>query len=563
MLQATTDPQKVTQLRNIFAYDGTTLNLTGFHGENIPVFDQFRKLITHSPVFKQFKHTYGRTYKIRQIQLDPSLNSENIAERQDLLKRLMSVEVPLKTKFFKEVDLLKLKYISRKNDNFYTTCSQIFNTLTTMNDVIDEIGFIAEAAGVKQGIQKFKLELEEKLFVLEKIKECDRFYVDGQAGNILYASQLPENTTTRSFISGTTADQYGEEFEDGPWHSFEDIYKDVKKAIIPKFLDHAVELMNAKNIDFERDIYRFVRHELRFNKRKNNLRMHYEWIALATNLLDQYKPFLEEAIETDTRWRDAHAKQEANIDSAIEHEGYVRIDNRAVPLEQLLSCETAVSPPMFPTFGSKKFLYNIQNLFPPKLMGQEVLPIDYTPINFQANIGENKHFFAGLHSGGKSFFLENMVLNHVIGQLGLPLLAEKMSMPIAERLFYHRSVESANAGRFETEVRRLGSIVKDTKKGDVIILDEFLDSTNAEIGVWVGSKLLDDLLASDATVFVSSHVTTDYEELQDQGWVIWSPEHGIDEEGKIYPTHRLLRGLPLKEINEEYAMQVYRSYSQT
>ena len=43
MLQATTDPQKVTQLRNIFAYDGTTLNLTGFHGENIPVFDQFRK----------------------------------------------------------------------------------------------------------------------------------------------------------------------------------------------------------------------------------------------------------------------------------------------------------------------------------------------------------------------------------------------------------------------------------------------------------------------------------------------------------------------------------------
>ena len=109
-------------------------------------------------------------------------------------------------------------------------------------------------------------------------------------------------------------------------------------------------------------------------------------------------------------------------------------------------------------------------------------------------------------------------------------------------------------GKLIEEVGAIRNIVDQAEKGDLVVFDEFLDSTTTGIATWLAPELLGRLGRSGATVFVSTHRSADYSELERNGWTILSPEHEI-KNGKVTPTRRLKRGRPNERINRRFVRE--------
>ena len=190
------------------------------------------------------------------------------------------------------------------------------------------------------------------------------------------------------------------------------------------------------------------------------------------------------------------------------------------------------------------------------MMDRYRLEDPFVPIDFKTRVSEKKFLIAGLHSGGKSFFLENIVLASILGQAGLMLPADSIKLPKYDHIYYYRNVDNCEGGKLETELRAVDRIINKAGSGDLIVIDEFLDSTSAEIANSLGSSILDRLVKSKSTVFVTSHRNTNYDQLSKAGWTLLSPDYDIEGE-KVKPTLSLTRGPPDAKVNERYILEKY------
>lgn|GEM_PF-2008583 len=300
-------------------------------------------------------------------------------------------------------------------------------------------------------------------------------------------------------------------------------------------------MANEVGLEFQRNIFNYVRKEFKFSK-LGNLRRDFEQLAFPARLHSEYSDFLEFSAEYDTELvRDDLSEYcEEDTDVAI---AFVRaLDETSKKKGKF------INNPICAKFSNH---YNIRGLFPPTLMEDSEIRKPFIPIDFRTKPSETKILMAGLHSGCKTFYLDNLVAASIIGQTGESLIAESLTVPKYNRIFYYKSTDSGNGGKCETELIQVNSIISRAQKGDLLVIDEFLDSAQAEIANTIGPAILDRLLGSKATVIVTSHRCTDYDSLAEKGWTIMTPDYEIREE-RVIPLKRLVRGLPNQKVNMQY-----------
>jgi len=297
----------------------------------------------------------------------------------------------------------------------------------------------------------------------------------------------------------------------------------------------ALEAVEGGKEDFKANIFRFVRGEFSLRK-EENLRGLVEKIAAPVRFHRNYGRFMM-----------GYAYQEKDDWDPM---------NDPEPEEDFPLPHHDIPELVTPQF---KDYYRLENMFPLTLSQPYEGPRQFVPISFSTKRGERKFMLAGLHSGGKSFFLENIVLGSIMWQTGEQTPGDAIIAPYYNRIFYFRNVSNRGGGKgkAEQELRHIYGHIKNSNKEDLIVLDEFLDSAEAEVAESMGSKLMDGLYKSEATVFISSHRAHDFRKLQKQGWTIYTPEHTVASSGKIVPCRTLRRGLPNKEINVLFMNQRY------
>lgn len=122
----------------------------------------------------------------------------------------------------------------------------------------------------------------------------------------------------------------------------------------------------------------------------------------------------------------------------------------------------------------------------------------------------NEQFFivTGANMAGKSTFLRSVALQIVMGNMGLPLAAEKVSYHPIKLITSMRTTDSLtdDESYFFSELKRLKFIVNEIKNDRYfIILDEILKGTNSTDKAIGSRKFIDKLVASNSTGIIATH----------------------------------------------------------
>jgi len=114
----------------------------------------------------------------------------------------------------------------------------------------------------------------------------------------------------------------------------------------------------------------------------------------------------------------------------------------------------------------------------------------------------------GANMAGKSTFLRAVSLQIVMGNLGLPLAAEKVKYQPIKLITSMRTTDSLadDESYFFSELKRLKFIVEEIKNDRYfIVLDEILKGTNSTDKAIGSRKFVDKLVASQSTGIIATH----------------------------------------------------------
>ncbi len=124
-------------------------------------------------------------------------------------------------------------------------------------------------------------------------------------------------------------------------------------------------------------------------------------------------------------------------------------------------------------------------------------------------IGDEQFFIVtGANMAGKSTFLRSVALQIVMGNMGLPLAAQKVSYQPIKLITSMRTTDSLtdDESYFFSELKRLKFIVDEIKNDRYfIILDEILKGTNSTDKAIGSRKFVDKLVASNSTGIIATH----------------------------------------------------------
>ncbi|MEK6825821.1 MAG: hypothetical protein AABY00_03475 [Nanoarchaeota archaeon] len=396
------------------------------------------------------------------------------------------------------------------NERFIDFCKQVYETIEEAREAMQPLKHLPEARTVLKTIDRFERRLGTYSHSLDALENFDMFLVDSRTGS----------------LQGVRKDSRGKE----------NVYLgrgcDLHPIVV-RMKKKALEMIEQGKKNFREDIFNFSKGEFGLVKR-GNLRSRFEQVAVPVRLHVAYRRFL-----------DAYERQSKDNDE--DREDDERFYDSRLPY-------STIAHPRFAQFAEH---YRILNMFPLSLSRSDQCPDRFVPIDFVTRRGEKKFLVVGLHSGGKSFFLENLVLASIGGQqLGERIPADELVLPRYERIIYYRNQESSSntEGKAVTEVKEIGSIIPQLRKDDLFVADEFLDSARQGIETWLGPQMLDKLYESRATVFVCTHRAFNYRRLQRQGWTLLTPEHTICD-GKVFPLRKLKRGIPNERINNRYVRE--------
>jgi len=515
---------KQPAIAEIFEYYPEGINLTGF--PQVHILDTLGRKLGQEELLKWHQtEVRGRKF------VYPSFCPELAEKRQAFFKRLRSSNKVKKTFFDRGLpetrDLHRLTY-----EGFIDLCSEIYETLETARVELKPFRYMLEAKRILRRVNGFDSKLEKMLRTLEKIENARTFALDTEKGRIAFIPKMPENST--EFVNENSR----------PLEWNDETFCDVRLSMKKKVIDIAKDL----GLEFRKTILKYVRDEFKFSPGKENLRRDYEQLAFPIRLNSVYDYFLEACREYDAELvrENLTRYSEDEIDTNVFIEMFDRFSERGAPL---------MHEPVYVEFNNH---YDIRGLFPPTLMERGSCDRPFIPIDFKTKPSERKFLMAGLHSGGKSFFLENLVLLSLIGQMGEALPAESLTLPRYNRIFFYKNTSVNQGGKCESELNQINSIIHRSRERDLLVLDEFLDSADTEIAGAIGPAILDKLIETDATVMVTSHRCTDYKLLARRGWTLMTPDYEI-REGKVIPMKRLVRGPPDHDVNMSYILERYNS----
>lgn len=497
---------KSVSITEIFEYVPNAINLTGF--PNTEVLNSLQRFFGNEIIVENHEK-----YNPNQRFVTPSFPQKYIEERQDFFNRIGCGKRIQKGFFDKNLPRMDNIGDYDSINKFLDLCDEIYKILDTAKKELRPFKHLPETKSMLSKLSRFDSKLEIMLKKLKEIEDIRTFAIDTQNGIITSISELPKGDKI-NFRGNAEYNEWEHEL-------FNNIRQKMKKE--------AIKISNKIGLDFKNSIINYAREQFRFTE-KDNLRKDFEKLAFPIRMHSVYNKFLEVC------------------------QGYSPPEDggREIWEEDIDFCE--MPNIILPKFGRT---YDIQGLFPLKLMSKYQNE-PFVPINFKSKPYEKKFLVAGLHSGGKSFLLENIILLSFIGQAGLHIPADSLSLPKYEKMFYYRNVENqSREGKLETELKSINNIICKAGPRDLVVIDEFLDSTTADVGAALGLEILNRLIKLKSTVFVTSHRSTNYAELAKQGWTLLSPEYKV-ENGLIKPTWTLTRAPPNENINRKYALQKYK-----
>lgn len=237
---------------------------------------------------------------------------------------------------------------------------------------------------------------------------------------------------------------------------------------------------------------------------------------------------------------------------------------------------TPVSLPEINTEG----IFEIENAMPiaTKLNGKPV------NINFSYERDNNQFILSGPHSGGKTELLRNVGIYHILGLSGFVIPANKGKIPRIDKIrTSFKKYGQKNKGSLESEMNETSEIANLTNPNDLLLLDEFLDTTKPELAAYLEEPLLKKLASTKAATLIVSHRATNLK--QDLGFRFMYPElrelevpytdrflhiatkgYRLEEEDLkkseknvkiLLPTHRFIEGKPDPELTKRHAFQMW------
>jgi len=517
---------KQPSVAEIFEYSPNKLHLVGF--PEAEVLDSLKRFLGSEVLLRQ--HSRKPRYKSRIV--DPSFALRHIKARQDFFQRLDNNHRIKKNFFDKGLPKSNNLGLYSTYVEFLGLCNEFYDVIKTARTELRDFRHLPETRRIIRKANQFDSELETVLKTLESIESMTRFAIDTQEGVIANISDVPEQE--RILVSSEDSRQ------DREWQ--ENIFRTIRV----KMKKQAIAIAQEAGVNFRRRILDYVREEFRFKQGRENLRRDFEQLALPARLGAFYESFLNRC-----------EKYEADLIRNYSYWGGLDTHEAEAAIEQAAQKEFAqgfspMSFTVYPSFGKG---YDIRGMFPPKLMTRNRFEDIFVPLSFQSKPSERKFLLAGLHSGGKSFLLENLVLASVLAQAGFSMPADSVQLPIYDNIYYYKNAED-HGGRLDSELTEIEGIVRKAKARDLVIIDEFLDSTSAEIANSLGPAILDRLVELKSTVFVTSHRSTDYNHLAETGWTLMSPDYAVRGD-KVIPTKTLVRGPPEADINRRYIVDKY------
>ncbi|MBI4159426.1 hypothetical protein HY500_04185 [Candidatus Woesearchaeota archaeon] len=510
---------KPPKLEEIFSPEPNRVNLTGFSHKDAPVLRELEETLGKEPLLRGSKRIKRAAEPI-----SLGFNPEFIEQRQAFFRKAYGISQPIRSHFLERgLEEIDEKYKrGQTKRGFLEICRVVSGLLESSREELRPFTSFAETRRVLGRINEFDSNLEGMLRTLRAIGEIDKFAIDVSTGIFAPIEEIPPKTT--EYLPSE------KEMQIDMRQLLRDIRFGLKK--------NAISLVEGMGVNFERRIREFVRDELRVRPGEDNLRRAYEILALPIRLGIRYQRFLDSC--------ESYNFHDSEDEELLEDEEYL----------DLLPKLPSIPDSTYPEFRSH---YDIRNLFPPKLMTRWELDGRAVPMNFRSGRSERKFLLAGLHSGGKSFFLDNIILISVLGQAGFCLPGEKIVLPTYERISYYRNPDNSSKGlgKLETEVKKIGEIARTARTGDLIVVDEFLDSTTTEIAGSLGELMIDRLGESKATVMITTHKDTDYRRHEIRGWTIMSPTYSISG-GKVKLGRSLKRGPPEEGVNKRYVLERYR-----
>lgn len=115
----------------------------------------------------------------------------------------------------------------------------------------------------------------------------------------------------------------------------------------------------------------------------------------------------------------------------------------------------------------------------------------------------------GPNSGGKSVFLEALVFNQLLFQIGFPILANNAQIVPFENIFVYSSSDFKNKnlyGRFENEVKWFSEKIKECTNNDLFIMDELFSGTSCDEAKDVSFSALKMISKRNAKGIFSTHI---------------------------------------------------------
>lgn len=491
--------QKRLSVSEIFGYSNDSLNLEGFQYPYL--LNRIGSFLSREALLKK----YQRDDNKRKLVL-PSFNPQYIRDRQAFFSGL-SYDSFSGSGFF---DTAFPKQEGKSEKEFLYFCEDVYRTLKRAKSSLRQLGSLKEAKRLLKRFNLFESDLERTLEALDLVDSSTRFIIDTSSGLIVPTKTIPDYNWGSDYKPGYSIGQDTE---------IEGIINQVKLRMKKAVLG----LAKKGKQDFRERIKRFVNQEFSYSESRDNLRSGFESLAMPIRLYKLYRELFDEF-------------EEFVIEN--EQEG----------------SQLVLPNKVYPIFKNN---YDLRNLFPPSLIGNCWQGLDEAvPIDFRTRPNENKFLIAGLHSGGKSFFLENLVLLTILGQVPFQMFADSLVIPTYNRVTYYRGVSNHKngEGKLFEEKKKIEEILSDAKKGDLLVFDEFLDSAATGVATWLVPHLLDKMKKTRATVFVSTHRGVNYNHQEKAGWVVLTPEYKI-RKGKIILSHKLKRGRPNEKVNIRYVQQ--------
>ncbi|CAL7940902.1 unnamed protein product [Xylocopa violacea] len=172
-----------------------------------------------------------------------------------------------------------------------------------------------------------------------------------------------------------------------------------------------------------------------------------------------------------------------------------------ISLAQVSSCQTYVKP----MFGLKLELLDSRHPI------MDIIGLDGPiPNDINASIFQNLYVISGPNMSGKSTYLKQIVLLHVMAQLGCFVPAKKAMFRITNFIFCKIAVRDdveCNASTFALEIKEAQYVLRSVTPTSLIILDELCKGTAIEEGTSIAWAICEKLLNTTAFIFVATHFT--------------------------------------------------------